>query len=532
MISFVEPTPGLLVAGKYRLLDRIGVGGMSEVYRAENILIGRTVALKLLHPERAGDANLTRRLFQEAQSVSRIRHPGIVDVLDAGTGETGPFIVMEHLEGQSAANVLKTHGRIGLAATLGTVLPVLEALEAAHAAGVVHRDLKPENVFYATESGQVTVKLLDFGVAKVLFGAAPQTSTGIVFGTPDYLSPEQANAEPLIDGRSDLFAVGVLLFELLTNQRPFHAPTAVATAYKIAHAKTPLLREHGVANDPLLDAILTRALQKRPEERYASAADFGRELRLIAPSDAAMRGALRDLMSDERARISMDATVRASLRDEPSARSTPSHSTPSRPPSGPRSVPSRFVGQCHVRGLVLKAIDQHIRAHCSAERRLELLSKLQPEHARDLLDDTLQAIVYYDLEGITRYLDVATQELFSNDVAWCRTAGQRAVGGTLSSILRGALRSGSASTVLKRVAPVVGRLFDFGLWEVGGEDGAVTSVRVTDFEPVSLPLRLWTVGLFEGALGACDPRPSLTITRGDAAFAPQLALSMVESRAP
>jgi serine/threonine protein kinase len=526
MMSFVEPASGLLVAGKYKLLERIGVGGMSEVYRAENILIGRTVALKLLHPERAGDQNLTRRLFQEAQSVSRIRHPGIVDVLDAGTGETGPFIVMEYLEGQSVANVLRQHGKLGLAATLSTVLPVLEALDAAHAAGVVHRDLKPENVFYATDGGQVTVKLLDFGVAKVLFGAAPQTSTGIVFGTPDYLSPEQANAEPLIDGRSDLFAVGVLLFELLTNQRPFHAPTAVATAYKIAHAKTPRLSDHGVANDPLLDAILTRALQKRPEERYATAAEFAHELRLIAPSDAAMRAALRELMNDERARVGMDATVRASWRGEPSM------PTPSRPPSGPRSVPSRFVGQCHVRGLVLKAVDDHIRAHCSAGRRLALLAELQPEHARDFLDDTLQAIVYYDLEGVTRYLDVATQALFSNDAGWCRAAGEQAVTGSLSSVLRAALRPAAASTVLRRVAPVIGRLFDFGLWEVTAEDRASMSVRITDFEPASLALRLWTVGLFDGALGACEPRPWLTIARGDAAFAPQLALNVVESRTP
>src|SRR5262245_28262666 len=207
-MSVVEPGSGLVIGGKYRLLERIGVGGMSEVYRAENTLIGRVVALKLLHPEQSGDQKLAARLFQEAQSVSRIRHPVIVDVLDAGVGETGPYIVMEYLEGDSAARVLARRGKLPLPAALATLLPVLQALQAAHDAGVIHRDLKPENVFYAgNEHGEVEVKLLDFGIAKMLWpvGPTPRTSTGVVFGTPDYLSPEQANGESVIDGRSDLF---------------------------------------------------------------------------------------------------------------------------------------------------------------------------------------------------------------------------------------------------------------------------------------------------------------------------------------
>ena len=278
----VEPATGLLIAGKYKLLERIGVGGMSEVYQAENVLIGRVVALKLLNPAQAGDRNQSARFFQEAQSVSRIRHPGLVDILDAGQGETGPYIVMEYLRGESVARVLARLGKLTVAAAVGTMLPVLDALSAAHEAGIIHRDLKPENIFYSIdERGELVVKLLDFGIAKMLWPAAPtpRTSTGVVFGTPDYLSPEQANGEVVLNGRSDLFAVGVVLYELLTGTRPFHAPTTVATAYKIAHARTPLLRDNGGPNEPTIDAILQRALAKRPDERLCDATAVAASLR-------------------------------------------------------------------------------------------------------------------------------------------------------------------------------------------------------------------------------------------------------------
>ena len=551
----VQPSTGLVIAGKYRLLERIGVGGMSEVYRAENVLISRIVALKLLLPDQAHDRTLAARFFQEAQSASRIQHPGIVDVFDAGEGETGPYIVMEYLEGESAARVLARQGKLGLAAALATVLPVLDALSAAHSAGIVHRDIKPENVFYSVdETGDVTVKLLDFGIAKLLWpsGPTPRTSTGVVFGTPDYLSPEQANGEPVIDGRSDLFSMGVVLFELLTNMRPFHAPTTVATAYKIAHARAPLLRDHGGPNNATLDAILLRALSKRPEERYPDADSLAREIALLAPSSTEMRRALRDLVQPQRT-----SGVQKSARPAPRPPSEPppAQAQPSRTrgdtrvsatnarPSGPwlardrvsepprgssgkiRSLPSRFAGQCHVRGIVLSAIDQYVRERFPA-RRDEVIDALDPAHARDFLDGTLQAIVYYDLEAITRYLDVVTSKLSRDNPTWARVAGEAAVAGELAAVLRMAIRRDRPLMVMRRVAPVCSRFFDFGLWEV--DDGAgVVSVRITDFEPASLTLRHWLAGVLEGALHAADVRAHVTLARGDAAFAPQLLLDVV-----
>src|SRR5262245_1540306 len=202
------PSPGIVVDNKYRLAERIGGGGMGYVFRGENVLAGRAVAIKVLHPELSENSELAQRFFQEAQAVNRIRHPNIVDVIDAGVGEFGPYIVMEHLEGEGVGSALTRLGRFDMECSLSTAIPVLEALDAAHRVGIIHRDLKPENVFIAMDIGRqmAVVRLLDFGIAKVLDsnGPSPRTRTGVVFGTPDYLSPEQATGESPLDGRSDL----------------------------------------------------------------------------------------------------------------------------------------------------------------------------------------------------------------------------------------------------------------------------------------------------------------------------------------
>jgi serine/threonine protein kinase len=172
------------------------------------MVTSRSVAIKFLHPELVDNAELSQRFFQEAQAVNRIRHPNIVDVLDAGVSDLGPYIVMEHLDGESVGTALARFGRFEVDAVVGTAIPVLEALDAAHRAGIIHRDLKPENVFIAFDAskGVAVVRLLDFGIAKVLDsdGQMPRTRTGVVFGTPDYLSPEQATGES-VDRRAQRF---------------------------------------------------------------------------------------------------------------------------------------------------------------------------------------------------------------------------------------------------------------------------------------------------------------------------------------
>ncbi len=264
-MAFRNPTPGLVLDNKYRLAERIGGGGMGDVFRAEHLVTNRSVAVKFLHPELADNPELSQRFFQEAQAVNRIRHPNIVDVLDAGVGDLGPYIVMEHLDGESVGTALARFGRFEVDAAIGTAIPVLEALDAAHRLGIIHRDLKPENVFIAFDAtrGCAVVRLLDFGIAKVTDSesAMPRTRTGVVFGTPDYLSPEQATGESSIDGRSDLFALGVLLYELLTGTRPFRAATAVATAFKVVHTEAPTISAAGVQVDPRLEAAVQKLLQ-------------------------------------------------------------------------------------------------------------------------------------------------------------------------------------------------------------------------------------------------------------------------------
>ncbi len=314
-----NPAPGILLDSKYRLAERIGGGGMGDVYRADNVSTGKAVAIKFLHPELSDNADLAQRFFQEAQAVNRIRHPNIVDVFDAGVGEIGPYIVMEYLEGESVGAALARLGRFETEAAIGTAVPVLEALDAAHRVGIIHRDLKPENVFIAFDSPRscAVVRLLDFGIAKMLDGTGtmPRTRTGVVFGTPDYLSPEQATGELQIDGRSDLFAVGVLMYELLTGTRPFRAPTAVATAFRVVHAEVPNLAATGVYVDPRLEAIVQKLLQKDPSRRFPTASDVVRELNLLLPDPQRRTTALGRVINISR-RMANAAANSAQMSDK------------------------------------------------------------------------------------------------------------------------------------------------------------------------------------------------------------------------
>lgn len=290
---------------------------MGDVYKAEHQVTQRALAIKFLHPELSDNADLAQRFFQEAQAVNRIRHPNIVDVIDAGVGEFGPYIVMEFLDGDSVGAALSRLGRFDTDAAIGTAIPVLEALDAAHRVGIIHRDLKPENVFIAVDAqrGVAVVRLLDFGIAKMLdgTGSMPRTRTGVVFGTPDYLSPEQATGETQLDGRSDLFAVGVLMYELLTGTRPFRAPTAVATAFRVVHAEVPNLAATGVYVAPGLEAVVQKLLQKDPARRFPTAGDVVNQLNLLLPDTQRRTAALGRIINIAR-RISGSISAQNSDR--------------------------------------------------------------------------------------------------------------------------------------------------------------------------------------------------------------------------
>ena len=254
---------------------------MGSVFAAENTWTKRRVALKLLGPELSKAPDRARRFLREAQSSTRIEHPNIVDVLDMGQDEkTGAlFIVQELLRGKDLrAHLADSHGRLSAAEALQLLVPIMEALEAAHQFDVVHRDIKPDNIFLARESGRTVPKLIDFGLSKILVAgpqpaSAPVTGGGVPVGTPQYMSPEQARGEPVIDGRTDVWSIGVVLYEVLTGALPFDAPALPLLLMRIATERPRPVDE--LADIPTeLATIVHRALEPDRERRFSSMTDL------------------------------------------------------------------------------------------------------------------------------------------------------------------------------------------------------------------------------------------------------------------
>jgi predicted Ser/Thr protein kinase len=273
--------------GNYRIVRLLGEGGFGEVYLAENPLLERRAAVKVLHTGLARDPELVRRFLNEARAASAIRHPNIIEVFDAGlTPEDAPYILMEFLEGVSLQKHLAEKGRLGLDLVLDIARQAGSALGAAHAAGIVHRDLKPENVFLMPDPnlpGAVRVKILDFGIAKIKRSAASggtlRTQAGLIMGSPAYMSPEQCKDSADVDLRSDIYSFGVIVYEALTGQPPFMAASATEILVMQLTATPAPLRE-GIANVPLhVEAAVMRALAKERNQRFDSVASFVSALR-------------------------------------------------------------------------------------------------------------------------------------------------------------------------------------------------------------------------------------------------------------
>ena len=273
---------GELLAGKYRLDTLLGSGGVGDVYRAQNTLIGRTVAIKLLKPEHATDDNVVTRFLREAKAANLARHPNVVDVLDVGRDEDGiPFIVQEFLEGIDLGEKLRqTNGPLPSRTVLDLMIPVVEAVGLAHARGVVHRDLKPENVFLALVDGKVVPKLLDFGISyiKPQPGDIRMTKTGMTVGTPAYMSPEQLEGTVGVDVRTDVWALGVILYEALAGRLPFEGETSALMFAQIAWVDPMPLREAAPYVPEALAQVVGRCLQRKLPARYPSAAELARDL--------------------------------------------------------------------------------------------------------------------------------------------------------------------------------------------------------------------------------------------------------------
>lgn len=273
-----------LIAGRYELRQEIGAGGMGVVYDALDHRLSRPVALKLIHPHRDAADDAIARLEREALSAAKLGHPNIVRVLDFGQADDGAFLVMEQLTGETLEERVSRVGRLDPARAVKIHLQLLDALASAHDQGVVHRDIKPSNVFLtALADGSELVKLLDFGLAYLLEEAAAKklTATGIAIGTPAYMSPERVRGAP-VDARCDLYAVGVSLYECLTGQLPFAAATPVALRGMILLEQAPSIRERrpGIAAE--LVALVERAMEKDPADRFATAQEMAEALRAAA----------------------------------------------------------------------------------------------------------------------------------------------------------------------------------------------------------------------------------------------------------
>ncbi len=266
---------GTVVDGRYRVLERIGMGGMGVVYRCEHVAMGKLAAMKVLHPSLSPRGDLGRRFRREAEAVSRLSHPNIVQVFDFGQARGLIYLVMELVKGEDLGSILKRDKRLSFVKARPLLIQLCDALEEAHAAGIVHRDIKPENLLVSrTRDGRTIVKVLDFGLAKLRDTEESNevTSRGSLVGTPYYMSPEQIRGEPL-DGRSDIYAVGALMYRLLTGTPPFGAPTPIAVLTQ--HLNDPLEPPSERAPEqnisPELDAVVARAMSKKKDERFADA---------------------------------------------------------------------------------------------------------------------------------------------------------------------------------------------------------------------------------------------------------------------
>jgi eukaryotic-like serine/threonine-protein kinase len=280
---------GEVIASKYQLERLLGTGGMGAVWRARNLTLDADVAIKLIRRDVTANGAATR-LLREARAAARLEHPSIVRVFDFGETERGdPFIVMEEVRGESLAELVDRKGRIDATAAVQLLLPIVDALSVVHARGIVHRDVKPDNVILVADAkGHIVPKLVDFGIAKdapheglepiVAADRVPRrrplTQIGVLMGSPEYMAPEQAAGSAGVDAAADIWAVSVVLYELLSGRRPFEGDDLEGQLIQIISAEPPSLLDRGVA-DEVLWSIIARGLEKDPPNRWPSMRALG-----------------------------------------------------------------------------------------------------------------------------------------------------------------------------------------------------------------------------------------------------------------
>jgi serine/threonine protein kinase len=306
------PLPDQLPSGTrldhYVVRERLGGGGMASVYRGEHVTIGRPVAIKVLSRALTSKPSVVVRFLQEAKASSKVRHENVVEVTDFGETQDGrPYMVMEYLEGEPLSSTLRREGALSWERARPMLVQLLAALQAAHEHGVIHRDMKPENVFRISRMGSDDfLKVFDFGIAKVLMGddgnpAKPLTIEGTILGTPAYMSPEQCLGDP-VDARSDLYAVGVIAYEMVTGRAPFEGKETSKLLYDQVYTRVPDMSQvaPGLKIDRRVEALVRRALEKDREDRYATTQEFAEAILAGETSSSGLMPMLRGLFRRKR----------------------------------------------------------------------------------------------------------------------------------------------------------------------------------------------------------------------------------------
>jgi serine/threonine-protein kinase len=275
-----------VVGGKYRITKRLGGGAFADVYEAVHGQIGQRFAIKIMRRDYSVIPELVQRFITEARAASAAGHPGIVQIFDIGELETGePYLVMEFLHGEDLAEILKRQRRLRPVHAIGLCMHLLDALEAAHAAGVIHRDLKPENVMLVRgPGGEPWAKLVDFGIARMLQegpNAARLTAQGTLLGTPYYVAPEQARGSDTVDARADVYATGAMLYEMVTGKVPYPGTSVADILCKVLSEPFPSARAVNPELPVSLEAVINRACARDRDQRYGSAAEFAAALRVV-----------------------------------------------------------------------------------------------------------------------------------------------------------------------------------------------------------------------------------------------------------
>jgi eukaryotic-like serine/threonine-protein kinase len=285
-MSSVTTPVGTLLSGRYRLDAQIGFGGMSTVYRAFDTVLERPVAIKIMHREMSGDSDQLERFRREARSVAQLNHPHIVTVIDAGEDDRTPYIVFEYVQGETLKERIRRYGRLDIPEALAYAVEISRALGAAHERGIVHRDIKPQNVLIDSEG---SAKVTDFGIARSLADEG-LTADGRVLGTTDYVSPEQALGHP-VTGQSDIYSLGIVLFEMLTGDVPFKGENQVAVAMRHVREELPDVQMLRPEASAALAAVVDRATAKDLKRRYLDASSLVADLEDVLAIETARAGA-------------------------------------------------------------------------------------------------------------------------------------------------------------------------------------------------------------------------------------------------